>query len=317
MIKRLISSAIIIPILLLIIWNYIPIGFTALILVSALLLVHEIISMAPIKLRLTTKIITFSSVVIFYIIKYLSFFVLHMHSEANTAALIICFLIIFIIGIIYTFYSTFDDFFVNMQFALLAFFIGGFLLSLSIDIRFINVMAEQDDMLKNVIPQGNGDLHLGAYYYIYILTTAWMYDAGAYFTGKYLGKKKLGLSSSPNKSWAGFIGGLIAAPIGMFILSCIIKKLDNGAYSLSIFSGSTYPVIIGTIILAVFSQFGDFLESVMKRSAKIKDSGKILIGHGGIFDAVDSALVGTIIFYIYIKYLHGFLSTGHIFSSPY
>ncbi|CAH2713254.1 hypothetical protein BACCIP111895_00389 [Neobacillus rhizosphaerae] len=116
----------------------------------------------------------------------------------------------------------------------------------------------------------------GLVYILYSLFMIWATDSGAYFIGKALGKRKLWPEISPNKTIEGSLGGVVCAVIVaiLFVLFTDIK-------------GS----IIGiTVVLSVFGQIGDLVESAFKRHFNVKDSGKILPGHGGILDRFDSLI---------------------------
>ncbi|WHY79342.1 phosphatidate cytidylyltransferase [Neobacillus sp. WH10] len=116
----------------------------------------------------------------------------------------------------------------------------------------------------------------GLVYILYSLFMVWATDSGAYFIGKALGKRKLWPEISPNKTVEGFLGGVVCAVIValLFVLFTDIK-------------GS----IIGiTAVLSVFGQIGDLVQSAFKRHFNVKDSGKILPGHGGILDRFDSLI---------------------------
>ena len=116
----------------------------------------------------------------------------------------------------------------------------------------------------------------GLVYILYSLFMVWATDSGAYFIGKALGKRKLWPEISPNKTVEGFLGGVVCAVIIalLFVLFTDIK-------------GS----IIGiTVVLSVFGQIGDLVQSAFKRHFNVKDSGKILPGHGGILDRFDSLI---------------------------
>ena len=105
-------------------------------------------------------------------------------------------------------------------------------------------------------------------------------DIGAYFTGSAIGKHKLIPWLSPGKSWEGLFGGLAAAA-GVSILIAHFTGLD-----IAIWQAGIFGVIIGTI-----GQFGDLCESLLKRSAKIKDSSSMVPEFGGILDIIDSPLI--------------------------
>lgn len=106
----------------------------------------------------------------------------------------------------------------------------------------------------------------------------WASDTFAYFGGRAFGKRKLAPRISPNKTWEGFISGLIAALIAAWGLSMWITDLSL-----------TDWMVTGALV-AVFGTLGDLLQSVIKRAAGVKDSGYLLPGHGGIWDRFDSFL---------------------------
>ena len=120
---------------------------------------------------------------------------------------------------------------------------------------------------------------IGLSYLIYALLIVWTTDSGAYFTGRKLGKRKLWPEISPNKTVEGFVGGIVWALITAFIIQWISPLT------------SSYIALIGiTIVASIFGQLGDLVESAIKRHYHVKDSGKILPGHGGILDRFDSLL---------------------------
>ena len=107
----------------------------------------------------------------------------------------------------------------------------------------------------------------------------WLTDSGAYMIGRKLGKHKL-TKISPNKTWEGSIGGTVVAVIAAAVYTYFFPQ----TYS--------WPVmIIISIVLSVAGQFGDLIESGLKRFYKVKDSGNVLPGHGGILDRFDSMLI--------------------------
>jgi phosphatidate cytidylyltransferase len=117
------------------------------------------------------------------------------------------------------------------------------------------------------------DLLLG---YLIIL---WLFDTGAYITGSLLGKHKIMEKVSPGKTWEGLIGGLIIAAGTALVLAEIFEIIPRTDW------------IIISVIVAVTGTLGDLVESGIKRNASMKDSGKLLPGHGGILDRIDSVLL--------------------------
>jgi phosphatidate cytidylyltransferase len=119
----------------------------------------------------------------------------------------------------------------------------------------------------------------GITYIFYSLFMIWATDSGAYFIGKAMGKKKLWPEISPNKTVEGSIGGVICALI-VAILFSFFTDID----------ASLLQLLVMTIVLSIFGQIGDLVESALKRHYNVKDSGNILPGHGGILDRFDSLL---------------------------
>jgi len=126
----------------------------------------------------------------------------------------------------------------------------------------------------------------GLIFTLAILLVTWGTDSGAFFIGKLLGKRKLAPAISPNKSWAGAWGGLITGVIIAVGFGILIK--DN-ILLFALWGGIT----------ATFGQVGDLCESAFKRFAGVKDSGKMLPGHGGFLDRIDSLLFTSAISYIF------------------
>lgn len=121
--------------------------------------------------------------------------------------------------------------------------------------------------------------HVGLTYVFYSLFMIWATDSGAYFIGRAIGKRKLWPEISPNKTIEGALGGIVCAVI-VAILFAIFGNIDTSAVKL----------VVVTVFLSAFGQMGDLVESAFKRHYDVKDSGKILPGHGGILDRFDSLL---------------------------
>lgn len=115
--------------------------------------------------------------------------------------------------------------------------------------------------------------------FIFILLVVFSTDIGAYFVGSKIGKHKLAPTLSPNKTIEGSIGGIAMS----LILAAIYLRFFTFNYSYS-------TMLIIAVILSITGQFGDLLESRLKRHFMVKDSGNILPGHGGILDRFDSVL---------------------------
>jgi phosphatidate cytidylyltransferase len=115
---------------------------------------------------------------------------------------------------------------------------------------------------------------------LYGMLIVWITDSGAYLIGRKLGRNKLAPKISPNKTWEGSIGGTVSATIILAIYLYLFPVGDGFV-----------TMIILTLILSIMGQLGDLIESSLKRYYGVKDSGKILPGHGGILDRFDSMLI--------------------------
>lgn len=114
----------------------------------------------------------------------------------------------------------------------------------------------------------------------------WVTDSGAYFVGRQFGKHKLYPAISPNKTWEGSLGGVILAVVFALIYMFGFQQYQN----IPTIPQNIWLLIVITIVLSVAGQLGDLVESAYKRYYGVKDSGKILPGHGGILDRFDSML---------------------------
>jgi len=110
---------------------------------------------------------------------------------------------------------------------------------------------------------------------IFILT--WCSDTFAYLVGRKIGKRKLFERISPNKSWEGFVGGLLFSVLAGLIIAYFTDD-------------SFVKYVVYGIVISSFGTLGDLVESMLKRSLKIKDSGTILPGHGGLLDRFDAVI---------------------------
>ncbi|MDO4224553.1 MAG: phosphatidate cytidylyltransferase [Bergeyella zoohelcum] len=114
----------------------------------------------------------------------------------------------------------------------------------------------------------------------------WSSDSFAYFSGRLFGKHKMAPTISPKKTWEGFAGGVLLT----LILGFFIEK--------------NYPDLRGNwlivgLLTAIFAPLGDLVESQLKRTFKVKDSGNIIPGHGGILDRLDSFIICAPVLYLY------------------
>lgn len=121
-----------------------------------------------------------------------------------------------------------------------------------------------------------------------ILLLVWVLDVMAYFTGRFLGKRPLFPRVSPKKTWEGAIGGAIFCLLLGYLLDQYIAP-------------ASHSWVVVALIISVFSQLGDLVESMFKRSIDIKDSGSILPGHGGILDRFDGFFFSMPMVFLYLS----------------
>lgn len=134
--------------------------------------------------------------------------------------------------------------------------------------------------------QYNGLLLLAIFIFI------WVNDTGAYLVGSRWGKRRLAPNISPKKSVEGSIGGLL-----LVLLSAVVLRL------LLFPELSWLSILLIAAVVAIFGTIGDLFESSLKRQAGVKDSGKLIPGHGGILDRIDSLLLAVPAVYLLLAFL--------------
>lgn len=126
----------------------------------------------------------------------------------------------------------------------------------------------------------------GEWWLLVVLTSVWSADTGAYMIGKWIGKTPLAPRLSPKKTWEGYIGGLISAGVLAPLLLLFYRWVN-----FPVDPAITIPqVTILGVVMGVFTVAGDLLISMLKRTYCLKDTGTILMGHGGVLDRLDSWL---------------------------
>ncbi len=138
------------------------------------------------------------------------------------------------------------------------------------------------------------DYYAGANLVLAVMALVWCADSGAYFTGRAIGKNKLIEAVSPNKTREGLCGGIALALFGLLIFDYMGFYASYGADRLALMASA-----LGAIL---FSVLGDLVESMLKRMVKIKDSGNMFPGHGGMLDRIDAQLAAIPLF-ITLNYL--------------
>ncbi len=120
----------------------------------------------------------------------------------------------------------------------------------------------------------------------FLFVLIWSSDSFAYFTGKFLGKHKMAPKISPKKTWEGFAGGVFFTLILGYFIELYYPDLRGNW------------MIVG-LLVSIFGPLGDLVESQLKRTFGVKDSGNIIPGHGGILDRLDSFIICVPIVYLY------------------
>ena len=136
----------------------------------------------------------------------------------------------------------------------------------------------------------------GRNWVFFALFTTFGSDIAAFFTGRAWGRHYLAPNISPGKTWEGAIAGVL----GAIIVSLLFTILIPLSYGHAIFLG---------LLVSIFGQLGDLVESLLKRNMGVKDSGKLLPGHGGFLDRIDSVVfAGVVIYYYVLSYNAGLLN---------
>ncbi len=138
---------------------------------------------------------------------------------------------------------------------------------------------------------------------VLIFATGPLCDVFAFLVGSLIGGKKLCPSVSPNKTISGAIGGMVGGVVGSLLVYFVGTFWDVLYLP---YVDITFYIGFG-LVCSIFSEFGDLIESSIKRSLNVKDMGKILIGHGGVLDRFDGVLFVVFVTYIYFKLFLNFI----------
>ena len=136
------------------------------------------------------------------------------------------------------------------------------------------------------------DYQVGGLWIIFLFLCTWLSDILSYFIGTPFGKHKILPLVSPNKSWEGSFGGIAGALLAAFVSKSIFLKEVPLFHLLSL-----------AILISIFGQIGDFVESSFKRQVSLKDSSSIIPGHGGVLDRFDSLLFSAPLVYFYLIFI--------------
>jgi len=130
-------------------------------------------------------------------------------------------------------------------------------------------------------------VEFGAWCLVSMMALIWFADIAAYFTGRAIGKYKLAPKVSPGKTWEGAVGGVLAAAIW----TTLTAAFSEGSFGAVLAQKWSLPAVFGlAVLLAAISIVGDLFESLLKRRAGVKDSSRLLPGHGGVYDRIDALL---------------------------
>ena len=149
-------------------------------------------------------------------------------------------------------------------------------------------------LLGSVIALRNLDTVYSTYFTVSMVVAIWICDSAAYIFGMKWGQKKIFPRVSPNKSWVGSVAGLVSSFVVFYGLQIWGILPDLTLLDVAVFS----------IITGFFGQAGDFAESLLKRDVGVKDSGKLLLGHGGVLDRFDSITFASPLTYAYITLIY-------------
>jgi len=149
----------------------------------------------------------------------------------------------------------------------------------------------------------------GAFWLLFLLLIVWAGDIFAYGVGKSLGRHLMSPRISPKKTWEGAAASLLASvavawllyaysmPLSSFLLSLHLIQPKDGFFDLQ--KPQLWPILLLSVVLNIAAQLGDLVESLIKRGAKVKDSGTILPGHGGMLDRIDALLFAAPVLWYY------------------
>lgn len=137
----------------------------------------------------------------------------------------------------------------------------------------------------------------GVWLFLYVFVVVAAADVGAYFSGRRFGRTRLAPAVSPGKTWEGLAGGLLLAGV----------LAVTGGFWLGV---NVWVFLAGSLFVVLVSVIGDLTESLLKRQVGIKDSGRILPGHGGVMDRIDSLVAAAPVFVLALHFTGGFRWSG-------
>jgi phosphatidate cytidylyltransferase len=282
--KRILVAAIGIPVVIYV--AFMPYSLLGLMLIFALVAVHEFYGLAKMKgfvPQVTIGMILTALIVVSFAHAQLLRAALYFHPHTEIATLTIFLLpIIMIAGVIATLTAELFKDYPNP------------LVQISVTIAgavYIGFGLGGLYGVYEIFYDPAGQSSSAALFLITLLASIWICDSAAFMVGRKMGKHKIAERVSPNKTWEGGIAGLIAAIATWLIARAYIGGLEEVSISTAIAVG---------IIVGVLGQIGDFAESMLKRDAGVKDSSTLIPGHGGVLDRLDSILFVAPLTYVWL-----------------
>jgi len=124
-----------------------------------------------------------------------------------------------------------------------------------------------------------------------LFCVVWSGDVAALYVGRSLGRRKLSPKLSPNKTWEGSIASVAGSLVVTVLLILLAQLMERHSLTGLSYDGSWLHWLVLAVVLNIAAQLGDLVESALKRGAKVKDSGSLLPGHGGMLDRIDALLL--------------------------
>ena len=145
---------------------------------------------------------------------------------------------------------------------------------------------------------------------VFVILSTFLTDTGAYFVGVFFGKNKINERISPKKTWEGFVGGVVISFVISASIGLITAKFGYPIHPNLTLEEGWYLILILSLVIPLFATLGDFVFSSIKRYWGIKDYGKLIPGHGGVLDRLDSILFAVIVTSIFIFMLSAIKNDG-------
>ncbi|MBC8313347.1 MAG: phosphatidate cytidylyltransferase [Candidatus Cloacimonetes bacterium] len=137
----------------------------------------------------------------------------------------------------------------------------------------------------------------GNFLFIFLMVLIWITDTAAYFIGAKFGKHRNIFRASEKKSAEGFLAGILSA----FIFAYLINLIVNSVANINLLTQT--DILIYGVIVGIFGQLGDLIESTIKRDFQVKDTSNLIPGHGGILDRFDSLMISAPLLYFYLNFI--------------